>query len=200
LTDDEIAAATLPKGSAEIVSFVPATDRDRYVTEDVRQVRPKGDKGRVLPAVARSFALLTEGMKARGVVALIRFVQRGPARYGLLDSDGWLSLIYTSDAVRTPMPMPDESFTDAELGLVGQLIDAVGVGTPILLDSTASQVQAHVDGKAAGVAPAETEKAAPVIIDLVAQLQASIDAVKAGKAEAAEPVKPVRKTRARKVA
>lgn len=197
LTDDEMAEATLPKGTAEVVSFVPNAERGKYVTQDVRQVRPQGVKGRVLPAVARSFGLLLAAMEDRDVCALVRFVQRGPARYALLTSDGFLFLVFPSDHVREALPISDQSYSAAELALAGSLIEAVGIEAPVLLDQTAHQVQAVVDGKAAGVTPTVVEQAKPVIIDLVAQLQASIDAVNAAKAEAP---KPAARKRTKKVA
>ena len=56
LTDDEIAACTSPRGLAEIVSFVKIKDAGKYLVEDVKQVRPKREKGKANPALSvRSF-------------------------------------------------------------------------------------------------------------------------------------------------
>ena len=109
LTDEEIAdATTVAKGVAEVVSFVPVKDFDRYLTTGLYQARPKSEKGKVNPASARAFALLLAGMKARKVGALVKVALRGPARYALLDTEGNLFLIHNSDGVREARPLDVE--------------------------------------------------------------------------------------------
>jgi non-homologous end joining protein Ku len=188
LTDDEIAACTSPKGVAEIVSFVPAKNVGQYLTETQYQVRPKSSKGKVEPAADRAFALLTQAMKSRKVLALVKVALRGPARYALLDHDGTLTMIYTADAIRQARPGTSEyKFSKDELALAANLIDAVGVDAPTIVDDTAPVVQAFVNSKATGKVVAPVEAPLPTI-DLAAALNASIDAAKAAKTKAAVKV------------
>ena len=181
LNDDEIAQCTSPKGIGEIVSFVPVKDVGNYLAENQVQVRPKMTKGKVDPTADRAFALLTQAMKTRKVVALVKVALRGPARYGLLSHDGSFVMIYTADAIRQPRPgANDYKFDKRELDLASQLIDMVGVDTPVIIDDTAPVVQEFVNSKATGevFVPAET----PVpTVDLAAALMASVEAAKATK-------------------
>ena len=186
LTDDEIAACTSDKGVAEIVSFVSTKEFDNYLTEGLYQVRPKVEKGKANPSATKALALLFAGMKARKVGALVKLALRGPARYAILTTDGDLRLILTADAVRQPLALAgDFKFSKPEVELATNLIDAIGIDAPAVTDDTAPVVQAYVDAKAAGV-PAKAPQAAPVASDdLLAALQASIDAAKAAKGKVA---------------
>jgi DNA end-binding protein Ku len=185
LSDDEIADATsLVRGQGIIESFIPVKNLARYLSEGQAQVRPKVEKGKLNPAAEKAFALLLKAMKTRKVVALVKVALRGPARYALLNSDGVMTLVLTADAVREHRPMNAVTVTDAEVAMAGALIDAVGVDTPVLLDTNAPLVQAYVDGKAQGL-PAPEAKAQPVMVDVMAALEASIDAAKAGKGKVA---------------
>ena len=184
LTDDEIAEATsIVRGQGSIECFVPVKNVGRYLAEGQAQVRPKVEKGKLNPAAEKAFALLLKAMKARKVVALVKVALRGPARYALLNSEGVLTLVLTADAVREHRPLQSVVVTDAEVALAGSLIDAVGVDTPLLLDTNAPLVQAFVDAKGAGL-PAPAKAEAPVMIDVMAALSASIDAAK-GKGKVA---------------
>jgi non-homologous end joining protein Ku len=181
LTDDEIAACTSPRGLAEIVSFVPVRKMSSYLVQDVKQVRPKKEKGKSNPAADKAFALLLSAMKTRKVVALVQVALRGPARYALLDHEGNMYLVATADQVRGAQPLPTATLSDAERQMADALIDAVGIDAPVLMDTTAPVVQAYVNDKAVGVsAPVPVPVASPNV-DIMAQLMASIDAAKAGK-------------------
>lgn len=182
LTDDEIADCTAPKGIGEIVSFVPETERGHYLAENQMQVRPKATKGKVDPAAERAFALLIAAMESRDVCALVKIAMRGPARYALLDYTGTFTLVYTADAIREARDLPTTvGVSDDEVAMALQLIDAVGVDTPALVDDTAPVVAEYVEAKAAGQSPTvETVESKPVT-DVMADLLASIDAEKAKK-------------------
>jgi DNA end-binding protein Ku len=182
LTDDDIADATSAiRGQGNIEAFIKVTDVGRYLTEGQAQVRPKREKGKANPAAEKAFALLLRAMKSRKVVALIKVAMRGPARYALLDSEGNLSLILTADAIREARPMENVTVSAAELAMAESLIDAVGIERPVLTDTNAPLVQAWVDSKATGVTP--TTVAAPdSVIDVMAAIQASIDATLQSKA------------------
>jgi Ku protein len=182
VTDDDIADATsLVKGVGDIVTFVPVKDVGVYLAEGQVQVRPQAVKGKANPSAEKAFALLLSTMKKKKVVALVRVALRGPARHGLLHSDGTFVFVHTADQIREPRPLVESKFSDAELNLAAALIDAVGTSTPVLTDDTAPAVRAFVEAKAAGIpAPAKAQVDA-IPVDIMAALSASIDAAKAGK-------------------
>jgi len=185
LTDEEIAQCTSPRGLAELVSFVPVKNTGQYLAENQAQVRPRREKGKVNPAADRAFALLTTVMAKQKVVALVKIAMRGPARYALLAADGTFTLIRTADAVRQACdPAGSYAFSKDELTLATALVEAVGIDTPVLTDDTAPVVQEFVNAKSSGK-PAPTIQAPPENIDIMAALQASIDAAKASKGKVA---------------
>lgn len=181
LTDDEVAAATSPKGLAEVISFVKATDFGQYLTEGLYQVRPKREKGKVNQAVEQAFAMLLAGMKARKVGALIKVAMRGPARYAILTHEGDLLLILPADGVRESLPLDLPTVDKAQTAMATALIDAIGIGAPVVTDDTAPVLQAFVDAKAQGIPGTKPVPVAP-INDLMAAFEASIEAAKANKA------------------
>jgi len=184
VNDDVLRLSTLPSGQCQIVAFVPDADVSRYITENVYQVRVKrhgeGKNSKANLVGEKAFAVVLAGMRARGVCALVLFALRGPARYGLLTADGNLYPVFTHDRVRAALPMPDPAVSGAEVEMMGQLIDYVGVAAPVIEDETSRQVQAMVDALVdGGEVPSEPD--VPVIIDLMAALGASIDAAKAAR-------------------
>lgn len=186
LSDEEIAACTLPRGVAEFVSFVPNKSVGKYLVEDVKQMRPKQEKGKPNLAAVKAFGLLLSVMKANKLTALVKLAMRGPARYGLLDSAGNLFLVYTADAVRLPIPTPEVAYSEAEMNMAKMLVETIGIDAPTITDDTAPAVQSYVNGKAEGITVE-----APVVndidpsADLLASLAASIEAAKAGKGKVA---------------
>jgi non-homologous end joining protein Ku len=176
LDDDEIAAVTTDRGLATVEAFVPNAKVGEYLTEGLSQVRPRRVKGKVDPGGNRSLALLFAVMKREKVHALINVALRGPARYALLDANGDLRLVVTADCIRQPIDMPDCPVTEAELVMAAQFVKAMGKSAPLLVDSTARQIQAYVDSKAEGRPVLVAETPAPSGADLVQQLMASIDA------------------------
>ena len=181
LTDDEIADSTCPKGQAEIISFVSVKDVGQYLAENQMQVRPQAVKGKVNPATERAFALLMEAMRKSKVVALVKVAMRGPARFALIDSTGTMTLVRSADQIRTPRPLPDVTIAKGELEMAMNLIDMVGVDTPVLTDDTAPEVAKLVEAKATGK-PVEVKVAPSAAAgDLMAQLEASIAAQKKGR-------------------
>jgi non-homologous end joining protein Ku len=182
LTDDEIAQATMPKGVADVVAFVPVKDvRTAYVTEKVDQVRARtsGLKGAQIVAAERAFGLFLAGLKARKVVALIKVALRGPARFAAITPDGDLLMLHPVDAIRQPKELPAHQYSEKELGLMNQLIESYPQGTPMITDDTASAIQAYIDIKATGAGPAPlAEPNLDGADDLFASLMASVDARK----------------------
>lgn len=182
LTDDEIADATMPKGVAEVISFVPMSKLlTAYTTERVDQVRAKttGLKPAQAQAAEHAFALFLAGLKARKVAALVKVALRGPARYAAITADGDMLMLHPSDGIRQPKAMQTAKLNDQELNLIGQLIDSYPHDVKPLEDDTAKVLQAFVDAKATGKAP--TPLAEPEIdagTDMLAALMGSIDARK----------------------
>ena len=179
LNDDEIKACTLETGLAEIIAFVPREQADLYVAEDRIQLRPKKEKSKVNPAAVRAYSLLLTAMNLKSVYALVKFAVRGPARYGLLTTAGDMIYVKSADQVRKAIPVDYREHDSSELQLAEQLIDAVGVSTPLIVDDTAEKVQKMVDAKAGGAAPlAPSEVPTEDAPDIMASLLASIEEAK----------------------
>lgn len=190
LTDDEIAECTMPKGVAEVVTFVPlAKLHQAYLTTGVAQVRAKtsGMKGAQADHAKRAFGLFLAGLRERKVAALVKVALRGPAKFAAITPDGDLLWLQPADGIRQPAPMDPVKFSKEETALMGSLIDTLGIGTPELTDDTAAKVLAFVTAKAAagGVAPVTDTPAPAQHDDLFAALSASIDAAKASKGKVA---------------
>jgi non-homologous end joining protein Ku len=182
LGDDEIAACTMPKGVAEVVAFVPLDELfQAYLTENVAQVRAKGDKPAIKAANETAFAVLLAGMAEKGVAALVKVSLRGPARYAAITPEGDLYTLYSADQVREPRDLPKVKVQPEHVLLACNLIETIGVHTPCVTDDTAAAVQEYVNNKAVGVAPVTAPLSEPNITDLMGQLSASIDAAKAAR-------------------
>jgi non-homologous end joining protein Ku len=179
-------------GEARIVTFVPIADAGRYVTDGIIQVRARSDKrAAAQSANEQAFSLLLSGMANRGVHALVRFVQRGGPRFGLLTADGDLFTIIPAEAIRAARPLPLSNHDAVQLDMMSQFIDAVGVASELVNDDTPARVQTFIDTKAVehGVDVGDT----PVVrggnaesgnASVMAALEASIAAAKAVKAPA----------------
>ena len=195
LTDDEMANAIGVKNVAEVLSFVPAADAlTAYVQDGYMQVRPKSTKGQTDPASAKAFALFVDVLAERNLVALVRLATRGPARYALLNSEGDLIYVKSSDEVRERLAMQLPDVEADHKAVANQLVDAVGVGLPTLVNETAAQIQELADQKISGseVPKAGSPAPATMVPDLMATLMASIEDRKNSDpwgAPSGEPVK-----------
>lgn len=187
LTDEEIEAATEgpAKGLAQIEAFIPLSEiGTTYVIDGVNQIRVSrkavGKTKVEDPAAAKAFTLLRSAMKAEGVAALVKVAaSRGPVRYAAVTPDGRLLTLLFADQVREDLPLVDAEVSEAEMVMGRQLISAVGISTPVLTDENTARVQAFVDSKATGVVAAPVvAPVATATVDLMAALQASIDASK----------------------
>src|SRR5215467_1251562 len=186
LTEDEIRDCTaIEPGVANIITFVPRKAVGDYLAQTLYQVRPQNIKGKPIPAAIKALDLLFDAMKTRKVVALIKVALRGPARYGLLDPDGFLTLVATHDQLRQPRALLHVEHSKAERDLALSLIDAVGIDCPVLTDETAPVVQAFVDAKAGGTKPPTPKAPTPLADDIMAVLQASVTASKEAKGKGA---------------
>lgn len=187
LTDDEIAAAMGEQnGKCELLGFYPVEQMDRYVVASVMQVRPQSvtvGKKKTFP-YTKPFALLMEGMEAKGVFGLLRYTLRGKPRLGALHYDGTMSVLYWEDEVRESLPMPEADLSEGEVAMAVTLIEALLKDeAPVLVNDAAQKVRDYAEAKAAGQ-PMEVKAAAPATdtVDLMAALQASVEAAKAAKA------------------
>lgn len=184
LTDEEMERAigeAVPPGMMPIVSFIPVeTIMQEYIVEKQDQLRTATRKvGRDRlpdPAADKAFGLLMAAMKQRNVAALVSIPRRQSACYGAILPDGRFLYLLFAEQVRKPQAMPEPSHSDAELELGLQLIDSVGVSTPILTDVATARVIEYVEAKSAGVV-SEPSVPAPVpapTVDLAAALAASL--------------------------
>lgn len=181
MTDDEMAACTMPKGVAEIISFVPRDEMWAYLPEDIGQVRPQKVSGKANPAVVKAFSLLLTAMAGKDVAALVKFALRGPARYGLLCPNGDLIYVKTADQVREPLPLDLVPVDAAHLSAADALIDAIGSSAPVIVNETAEAIMTYVETKAAGQPVPEVKVANNMSDDLMASLMASVDAAQAAR-------------------
>jgi non-homologous end joining protein Ku len=178
LTDDEMANAIGVKNVAEVLSFVPAAEAlTAYVQDGYMQVRPKANKGKTDPASAKAFALFVDVLTERNLVALVRLATRGPARYALLNAEGDLIYVKSSDEVRERLAMQLPDVEADHKAVANQLVDAVGVGLPVLVNETAAKIQELADQKVGGGVAQATEAPTNVTaaVDLMATLMASIE-------------------------
>lgn len=176
LTDDEIAQATMPKGVAEVLAFVPTAQLDQYLPEKIDQVRARtsGMNKAQVAAAERAFGLFLAGLRTKNVVALISVALRGPAKYGYITSDGDLVWLYPADGIRQPKALNVGEYTEREMDLIGKLIESFPGEAPVLIDTNAQAVQAFVDQKATGSAPTKAEPNMVEVDDLLAALQGSV--------------------------
>ena len=182
LDDDEIAAATQPRGTALIETFIPVRSLNQYLTEGLYQIRPRRVKGKTDPNGEKALGLLFDAMKQRKVVALIKVALRGPARYAILDAAGDMQFVLTADGVRQSIDLPTAATaSQQERDMALMLIDTIGASLPTLVDTSAAAIQAFVDAKAVGQAPAAPAEPAPTS-DLLQGLLDSIAANKEAKA------------------
>lgn len=202
VTDDEIIEAYERSGvtSGEILTFVPlsALTDGTYIAEGFHQLRPakikkKGTKSTMVPSPAanKAFATLMAGMESRGVFALIKLVQKVTSvpRYAAVLPDGRLLVLCFASQIRQPRPMPTELPSEAEVQMVGALIDTIGIETPVLLSEEGEGLRAYVDAKAAGSlekASDDVEAEPEPESDLMAMLAASLGVAPA----AAAPLPP----------
>ena len=171
------------RGLATIVGFVPTTKLHKeYLLDGLSQVRPRRVKGKTDPGAEKALRLLFDTMAARKVVALVQVALRGPARYAILDAQGDMRWVVTADSIRIQREQPIGVITDQERDLASSLVDAIGVGTPTLVDTSAKAIQAYVDNKAQGIVPAAVATPDTAPADLLSDLLASIDAEKGRKA------------------
>lgn len=189
LSNDEIDRISMPKGQAEILALVDTAEAHAsYVVTGLTQVRPKKTRGVTDPTVAKAWAIFTESLRRNDQVALVRAAVRGAPGHFLITADGDMLQVAPADAVREALPLHGdgvlESVSEAEMAMGSVLMGTIPTGAIVVKDDTASTIQAYVDEKAktdGHAAPAPVIPAAAPASDLIAQLQASVDAIKREK-------------------
>lgn len=197
LTDEEMAEVTsdftVDRQGVEI-QFVPLESiGTRYRVEKWYQARSgmtQTTKRSVPdPHADKAFALLLQSMAKRKVACLFRASLKGPARYAALTPDGLVHFLFYDGEVRAAFEWPDVTITktEAEQGL--QLIDAVGVTEPPLVDERGEALLKFVaqklkDGKGIDRVP-DPDAAPSPTLDLTAALEASLANTKKAPAKTA---------------
>ena len=184
LSDDEIAKAMgEDNGSCDVIGFYPISELKQYHVADLVQVRPQtlGSGKSVKRPFDRPFAVLMAALATREAFALVRYTLRGKPRLGALTWDGTMRVLYWDDEVRESLPLPKVDLTGAELTMAGQLVDALmGEQAPRIDNTATEKVREYVAAKAKGVVAEQETTEAPVTMDLMEALKASLS--KAGAA------------------
>ena len=186
VTDEEIATythdETLLAGVGAIDTFVPlAAIGTEYRVLDTYYVQAapngSGKNKTANPAAEKALGLLTSTMALREVAALFRLpTSRGIAKWAALLPDGRMVTLLFASEVRAAFPRPEPTATPAEEALALQLIDSIGVSTPVLDDEATPALRTYLEAKAAGKRP-EAPAAATItadVLDLEAALAASL--------------------------
>ena len=211
ITADELAAVA-PRASrtVDIEDFVEIDEIDPIYFENTYYLAPAGE------GAAKAYGLLLKGMEATSKIAIGRFVMRTKEYLcAIRPFDGVLALntmLFPDEVVeKSDVPdVPDRKAAvgDKELKIATSLIESLSTSfTPSAYkDTYREQVLAMIDQKAKGkeiVAPEEPEEKTE-IVDLLAALEASVEAAKKAKAgggggSAAKSRKgPAKKTAAKK--
>lgn len=188
VSDEEMSAFMAENGTSEFVGFIDRAEyQANYVEEKLYQVRPTSKiAGRTVKGespYAKPFALFTEVMRTENVVGIVKFVQRGNARYYGWLPDGTLRSLRYDEEVRAALPLPLANFSKAEVDMGKKLVAVKRLKTaPVLEDETSTKITEFVEKKAKAMADGQTvvlpeavdEQAAAPTEDLMALLSASL--------------------------
>lgn len=176
--------------TAEVLCFQPhaVMASGAYLPVGVSQVRPaKRKNGRVSVPDAgaeRAFAILLKAMRKHGVFALVRIVARNKPQYAALLPTGRMYTLAFDDMVREDLPLPKPDLDPNQVRVAETLVETMIETSPrVLEDELTPLVADYIDQKAndgkvvkAAATPAPVNTAAAG--DLMAQLQASVEAAK----------------------
>ncbi len=186
----------------DIEDFVELADIDPIYYNTAYYVAPRADAG-----ADKAYAMLREAMRKSGRAAVGRFVMRTKQYLAVIraqDDVLILQTLYFADEIREPneLKLPKRVSVGArELKIAQQLIDSLTTewDPKRYKDTYRAAVQKVIDRKAKGqtIAVEETKAEKPEVLDLVAALQASLDA-KAKGTKARRPAKKAPAKRARK--
>jgi len=199
LTDDDLAELPLTSSrEIDVLQFVPLDQVDPiyfnksyYLEPDARATKP--------------YVLLRDALEKSGRVAIVKVaLRRREALAALRVREGVITLetMLWPDEVRSPeFGFLDESVEvrPAEMTMAASLVESLsgdfdsGAFSDQYRAAIESVVEAKIEGRDLVPAPDTTEDATSgKVVDLVAALQASIDAAKARRGDAAEPAQVAR--------
>ncbi|MFE4874066.1 Ku protein [Streptomyces sp. NPDC056682] len=212
VTDDELNALPLPTAKAiEIVAFVPVDSIDPIRVGDGYYLAADGQ------VAAKPYTLLRQALERSSKVAVAKFAWRNRERLGLLrvvDRAIVLHAMRWDDEVRSPdtlVPKPVD-LTDEEVDAAIQLLETMARDDiSDMTDHYREAVEELLAAKAEHREPRSVDEEAPEpagqVVDLMAALNASVAAAKAGRSENTDeatvhdlPKKRAAKTTAKKTA
>jgi len=186
LEDDELDAIAPQRSSTiEILDFVDLTEIDPVYYDTTYYLAPRGD------AAARAYALLRAAMRQTNKVGIALFVLRGKERVVAVRPERRtlaMQTMYFADEVRDPDAalgdLPGEvELGERELKTACMLIESLAMSwDPSRYQSTyRHQLEDLIDRKRHGetVQPSAATSQRAEVVDLMAALQASLDASKA---------------------
>lgn len=190
LTDDEIdALGTVEPGVADILGVMRLDflSNGSYVPNgQVWQARAaKLGSGRAAkdnPGGTKAFNLLLAALKAEKSFALLRFSRGGTVYHAALLATGRMVGLYSDEEVRQERVLPASEIADEELVLARTLLTSAKKKERVELhNELVAKVAEYAETKASGTLPAvaEAPKQGTQVVDLMAQLRASVEAAKA---------------------
>src|SRR5665213_1018111 len=199
LTDDDLAELPLTSSrEIDVLQFVPLDQVDPIYFNKSYYLEPDA-------RATKAYVLLRDTLEKSGRVAVVKVaLRRREALAALRVREGVITLetMLWPDEVRTPdFGFLDESVDvrPAELTMAASLVESLsgdfdpGAFSDQYRAAIESVVDAKIEGRDLVPAPDVTDDAASgKVVDLVAALQASIDAAKSRRGEAAEPAQAAR--------
>jgi len=189
VSDEELQAFLSENGDCEFVGFLDRSQYEaNYVPEKAYQVRPaklkvagKSQKGE--SPFAKPFALVLEALRTENKVGLVKFTQRGNAKYFALGPDGSFTSLLFDEEVREALPLPVVQFTADEKKLAAALVKKFSLkDAPVLTDESSAKIQEFVETKAKAIAegtevvlPTVNEPEVDTSADLMSLLSASLE-------------------------
>lgn len=183
---------TLEADTLKVKTFQPQHlfHTGQYVPKSLMFIEPvqtgTGKKKGYNQATLKLFGTLLKAMREEGVVAVGELTTRGVPKPVILTPDGALWQVWHTDAIREQRELPEVNLVDAEVKMMGSLIDAMKSTEPLDLSDTRSElIQNFADEKAAAGdfdKSSDTYVKAPpaeASVDLMAMLAASVEAAKA---------------------
>lgn len=192
VSDSDLASLDLgipdsEQANARIVCFQPLSilGTGSYVPENIMQVRPKREKGKVNSSHEKAFATLLKAMRNKAVFALLQWTDRNKVKNGALMGNGRLWVLKYDEEVREDLPLPKVDVDPAEVKMMGDLIEASLEQQPRTLADLATAlawefVNAKIaDGKVMVPREGVTPEAAQVqATSLMETLKASVEAAR----------------------
>lgn len=194
LSDDEIdALGTTVPGVADmlgVLRFDHLANGSYVPNGQVWQLRAaklgSGRAAKPNPGGEKALALLLAALKAERSFALLRFARAGAVYHAALLPTGRLVGLYTDAEVREEREAPQVELDSAEVDMARVLLSTAKSDRVELVNGLVERVAEYAEEKAAGTLaePAVAVSPATQQVDLMAQLQASIDAAKAARVSA----------------